>query len=206
MRYRSGFVAIFVACAATLRGQDSIFKLELVPSGSVFSLSEPTLRGQVYTYRPWPGGASKSLRQARVRRITRLSEPVYDMVYKVDLIPSGAVTAKDKPTLKGGTYVFHTWRDGTYMSARRSDVRRITLLRGDKAFWTEEGQKREVEVGHLPMKGGTVIEIGNPATREGSAQAGPENASIVGRTRAVNRVAVPAEEPTTPAAQDGNSP
>lgn len=205
MRYRIGFVAVFVAWAAALRGQESYFKVELVPSGSVISLNEPTLTGNVYLFRAWPDGASKILQQARVRRITRLTEPVYDTVYKVDLLPTGAVTAKDNPTLKGGTYVFHTWRDGTYMSARPSEVRKITRLTGDKAFWIEEGQKREIEVGHLPMKGGTVIEIGNPSAQEGSAQAGPENARVIGRTRAVNRVKIPAEAPNTPAGQGGDS-
>lgn len=181
MRYRIGFVAIFVACAATLRGQDAMFKVELVPTGAMFAMTEPTLNGDVYVFRAWPDGAAKSLRPSRIRTITRV--PTYDTLYKVDLIPSGAITAKDQPTLVGNTYVFHSWRDGTYMSVRKSDTRRISALTGDKAFWVAEGQKGEIEAGHLPGKGGTIIEIGNPDAREGSAQAGPQNARVVGRVR-----------------------
>jgi hypothetical protein len=181
MRYRIGFVAIFMACAATLRGQDAMFKVELVPTGAMFAMTEPTLNGDVYVFRAWPDGAAKSLRQSKVRTITRV--PTYDTLYKVDLIPSGAVTAKDKPALVGNTYVFHSWRDGTYMSVRKADTRRISELTGDKAFWVAEGQKGEVEAGHLPGKGGTIIEIVNPEAWQGSAQAGPENARVVGRVR-----------------------
>jgi hypothetical protein len=181
MRYRIGFVAIFVACAATLRGQDAMFKVELVPTGAVFAMTEPTLTGDGYVFRVWPDGAAKSLRQSKVRTITRV--PTYDTLYKVDLIPSGAITAKDQPTLVGNTYVFHSWRDGTYMSVRKTDMRRISELTGDKAFWVAEGQKGQIEAGHLPGKGGTIIEIDNPTRLESSTQAGPQNARVVGRVR-----------------------
>jgi hypothetical protein len=181
MRYRIGFVAIFVVCAATLRGQDAMFKVELVPTGAIFAMTEPTLNGDVYVFRAWPDGAAKSLRQSKIRTITRV--PTYDTLYKVDLIPSGAITAKDQPTLVGNTYVFHSWRDGTYMSVRKADTRRISELTGDKAFWVAEGQKGEIEAGHLPGKGGTIIEIDNPTRLESSTQAGPQNARVVGRVR-----------------------
>jgi hypothetical protein len=228
MRYRIGFVALFVACAAGLQGQEDMFKLELVPSGSMISLNEPTLKGDVYIFRAWPDGASTSLKQARVGEITRVTGGRYDTVYKLELIPSGVVIAKDNPTPKGATYVFRTWRDGTYMSVRQADTRKITRLTGDKAFWAEEGQKGEVEIGDLPMQGGSVIEIAN-LPMQGSAQAGPTNANAVGRGisgapvygnwqyqgtpgtsdaygPANATVSSPGGVPTMPAATDGSSP
>jgi hypothetical protein len=229
MRYRIGFVALFVACAAALQGQDTIFKVELVPAGSMISFNEPILKKDVYVFRAWPDGALTSLRQARVAKITRVTGPVYETVYKLELVPSGVVIAKDNPTPQGATYVFRTWRDGTYMSVRQADIRKITRVTGDKAFWAEEGQKGEVAIGDLPMQGGSVIEIASLPMQGGSTQAGPTNANAVGRGisgapvygnwqyqgtpgtsdaygPANATVSSPGGVPTMPAATDGSNP
>jgi hypothetical protein len=228
MRYRIGFVALFLACAAGLLGQDDLFKLELVPSGVMISMNEPMLKGDVYVFSAWPDGASTSLRRAKVGKITRVTGARFDVVYKVELIPSGAVIAKDTPTRKGATYVFRTWRDGTYVSVRQADIRRVTRLTGDKAFWAEEGQKGEVAIGNLPMQGGSVIEISSLPMQGGSTQAGQTNASAVGRGisgapvgnwqyqgtpgtsdaygPANATVSSPGRVPTMPAATDGSNP
>jgi hypothetical protein len=183
MRHRIGFVALFsILAAAALQGQNNMFKIDLVPSGSMISLNEPTLNGGAYLFRAWPDGASTSLQKASVRKLTRLTGGVQTTVYKVELKPSGVMIAKANPTLKGDTYVFHTWRDGTYVSVRPDDIRTITRLTGDRAFWAKEGQKGEVQIGELPMKGGTVIEIAN-LPMQGGSQAGPTNASAIGRGR-----------------------
>ena len=52
------------------------------------------------------------------------------------------------------------------MSVRKADVRQITTLTGDQAFWTEQQMKGEVQIGNLAMQGG-------------STQAGLANASSV---------------------------
>ena len=179
-RARIVIAAVLFASAFALPAEQVFYQIDLVPSGSMISFNEPTLQGDKYVFRAWPEGASTSLKQARVGKITRVTGGRYDTVYKLELIPSGVVIAKDNPTPKGATYVFRTWRDGTYMSVRQADTRKITRLTGDKAFWAEEGQKGEVEIGNLPMQGGSVIEINTPATQYGSAQAGPTNANAVG--------------------------
>lgn len=158
--------AVLFACALTLAAQQNMFKIDLVPSGSMVSLNEPSLQGEAYVFRAWPDGTSTSLPRMRVRTITRITGAMPDTVYRVELNPSGIMIAKDIPQLKGSLYVFHTWRDGTFMSVRKADVRRITVLTGDQAFWTEQQMKGEVQIGNLAMQGG-------------STQAGPARAGTV---------------------------
>jgi hypothetical protein len=170
-------VVVF-ACAVSTYAQQNMFKIELVPSGAMVSLNQPTLLGQSYVFQAWPDGASTTLPQTRVKRITRLTGASADTVYQIDLNPSGTVIAKDNPTLKGNAYVFHAWRGGALTSLRKSDVRKITPVTGDQAFWIEQGQMGEASIGNLAMQGtGQVIEIGTP--QNGSSQAGPRNASSV---------------------------
>ncbi len=183
MRNRVGVAAAFLlTCTSLLRGQQNMFRIELAPSGVMVSLNEPTLIGGMYVFHSWPDGGTTNLLQARVRKITRLTGPAGDTIYQIQLLPSGAMTARDKPTLKGNTYVFHEWRSGTVMSVRQSDVRTITPMTGDKAFWVEQGLLGEKKIGNFAMQGtGNVVEIGTPPRGGGSSQAGRSNLSSVGQ-------------------------
>lgn len=182
MRNRIGVAAtVLLACAFALRGQENMFRIDLVPSGAMVSLNQPILKGGKYVFRSWPEGAITSLKQARVRKITRLTGPTDDLLYQVDLIPSGTVTARDNPTPKGNIYVFHTWREGTYISVRQANVRKITPVTGDQAFRIEQGLQGTVQIANLPMQGtNRVLEIGTPPTQGRSSQAGPNSLSSVG--------------------------
>lgn len=183
MSRRLILAAFLLACACALGAQENMFKIDLVPSGSMISLNEPTLMGGSYVFRAWPDGASTTLKQARVRKVSRLTGASAEVVYQINLNPSGTVIAKDNPTLKGGAYVFHTWRDGALMSVRKSDVQKITPLAGDAAFWAKQGQEGESKIGNLPMEGTSrVVEIGTPPQAPGSSQAGLNSASSVGRS------------------------
>jgi hypothetical protein len=160
-----------------------MFKIELVPSGIMVSMNEPVLKDGTYAFSSWPDRTLTTLKQMRVRRITRLTGRVHDTVYQVELIPSGKVIARDNPVLTGNRYVFHTWRDGKCMSLRPADVRKITALTGDKAFWAEQGVMGASQIGNFAMPGGgKFVEIGSPATPGGSSQAGPSNLNAVGGT------------------------
>jgi hypothetical protein len=182
MRNRIGVAAMaLLACAFALQAQQNMYKIELDPSGSMVSLNKPVLMGGKYVFSAWPDGEQTSLKQALVRKITPLTGPT-QTIYQLELIPSGTMTARDKPTLKGTTYVFHTWRDGTLMSLRQSDVRKITPLTGNKAFWVEQGIEGASSIGNLALQGtNKVVVIGTPPTPRGSSQAGPTNANAVGR-------------------------
>jgi hypothetical protein len=158
--------AVLFACAFALDAQENMFKIDLVPSGSMVALNEPSLQGDVYVFRAWPDGASTNLPRMRVRMITRVTRATPDNAYRVDLNPSGVMFARDVPKLKGNMYLFHRWRDGTLMSVRKADLRQITALTDDQALSTEMRMKGEVEIGNLAMQGG-------------SSQAGLANASSV---------------------------
>jgi hypothetical protein len=178
MRNRIGIAAIVLACAFSLQAQQNMFRIELVPSGSMVALNQPVLQGGVYTFKAWPDGAPTNLRQALVKRVTPLTGP-QETIYQIDLVPTGTVTARDNPVLKGNSYVFHTWRDGTLMSLRTTDIKRITALTGDKAFWAEQRINGERNIsGNLAMQGtSSVVVIGTPPTPPGSSQAGATNMS-----------------------------
>ncbi len=182
MRNRIGVVAMaLLACTFALEAQQNMYKIKLNPSGSMVSLDKPALVGGKYVFHAWPNGEQTALRQAMVLAITQLTGPTQDTIYQIELTPSGTMTARDNPTLKGNTYVFHDWRDGTLMSLRQSDVRKITPLTGDKAFWVEQGLMGEKKIGNFAMQGtNSVVEIGTPPASGGSSQAGPTNANAVG--------------------------
>jgi hypothetical protein len=180
MRHRFLLAAVLAGFAFVLQGQGqkaAAFKIDLVPSGSMIALDYPTLQNGRYSYHEWPDGQPVTLAQARVRKITQIAGGPPDPVYQILLNPSGMMLAKDKPTLKGSTFVFRTWRDGTLMSVRKSDIFQIRPLTGDEAFWAEQGQLGESSIGTLALEGGaTVVEIGTPV-RGNSSQAGRTSAS-----------------------------
>ncbi|MGH9315978.1 MAG: hypothetical protein ACRD1P_02565, partial [Thermoanaerobaculia bacterium] len=57
--------------------------------------------------------------------------------------------------LNGTTYVFYTWRDGTLMSVRQADVRKVTRLTGLPAFKVQQEELGAALIDNLPMEGGT---------------------------------------------------
>jgi hypothetical protein len=178
MSNRILFGAVLFACALGLEGQQKMFKIELVPSGSMVSLDQPALLEGAYVFHAWPGGELTKLPQTRVRRLTQLTGAAAETVYQIDLTPSGTVIAKDNPQLKGNTYVYHAWKSGALQSLRKSDVKKVTPVTGDQAFWIEQGLEGEKVIGNLAMQGtGQVVSIGTP--RADSSQAGPRSASSV---------------------------
>ena len=67
--------------------------------------------------------------------------------------------SRENPTLKGKTYVFHTWRDGTLMSLRQEDVRTITRLVGLPAFRVQQEETGAARIDNLPMQVGGTVQI-----------------------------------------------
>jgi hypothetical protein len=180
MSKRFAACAVLLACAFALEGQQNMFKIELEGKGTsatAVSLDEPKLVGDTYVFQAWPDGASVKVPKAFVKKITRLTGKLPDTVYQIDLNPTGFVLARDLPVIKDGVFVFHTWRAGTLTSARKADVRLITQLTGDQAFWAEQRQTGMGVEGNLAMQGtGQVISIGTPPDG-GSSQAGRTSAS-----------------------------
>ena len=219
--------AVLFGCALALGaqapGQGDLYKIELIGGAKMVAISAPTQLGQAYVFPAWPDGASTTLPMTVVKRITRLTGPSADTVYRIDLIPSGTVIAKDNPVLKGSAYVFHAYRGGALTSLRKTDVKSIAPVTGDDAFWIEQGQMNEVNIrGPLAMQGTSrVVEIGTPA-REQSSQAGRQSMSQISGAPAGNwmyegtpgtadawgpaNATMSGGVPTMPAATDGGAP
>jgi hypothetical protein len=227
MKIRFGVVAtLLLACALALPAQQAMYKIKLNPSGSMIALDKPVLLNGKYVFHAWPHGEQTALRQALVTNIAPLTGPQKPL-YQVDLTPSGKLYARDNPAIKGNTYVFHAFRDGALMSLRQSDVKKVTMLTGDDAFWAEQGMDGELSIGSLAIQGtNSVVEIGSPPPA--SSQAGRSNlSSISGSGSGINgapvgnwqyegtpgtadawgpanaTVARPGDVPTLPAATDG---
>ena len=217
-------LAAGLVLAASLQAQDAVqlYRIDLVHNGQAFALSEPKLEGDTYVYRGWPDGALVRVKKMNVRKVTAWTRnPVHDIAYRIDVLPSGSYLSRDNPTLKGSTYVFRTSRDGTVMSVRQSDVKKITKLSGDDAFWAEQGTRGEVTLGTLAMSGGS--SQGGPSNLAGVAPAGgaahpapaavqPSNWLYQGQPGVTDAwapasatVATPGDVPRMPAATDGTS-
>jgi hypothetical protein len=184
MNYRAGLAAAMLLAAALASGETPIqlYQIDLSHGGSMFALDKPTLQGDVYVFRGWPEGTKTRLQRAQVLRISAWTKnPVAQIAYRIDLVPSGHLLSRDNPTLKSGMYVFRTSRDGTAMSVRQSDVRKITRLTGADAFWAEQRTRGEVPISNLAMQGG-------------SSQAGPQHLSTVG-PRSVDSGTMGAQSP-----------
>lgn len=182
MRSRIGLAALVLfAGALALPAGQKMFRLQLNPTGTMISLDQPVLTNGHYVFHAWPDGEQTALRQAEVLRIQPLTGASQSTVYRVQLNPSGSVLARDMPTLRtDGLYVFHTWRGAELLSLRQSDVRQITRLTGDDAFWAIERANGEKSIGGtLAMQGTSqVVAIYTP-TGSHTAQAGPTNLSAL---------------------------
>ena len=52
---------------------ETAYRIDLAPSGEIFSRDNPVLKGTTYTFHRWTGGDLMSLRQTDVKKITRLT-------------------------------------------------------------------------------------------------------------------------------------
>lgn len=180
--------------AASLRGQQSeppqraqraappaqgqqeplkIYRIDLDPTGAELALGKPRLKGDTYVYRAWPNKAIVRMPKVKVRKITRVTKDLSkEVVYEIDLIPSGKMIAREKPKLQRGAYVFHAFKDGAFMSLRQSDVQKVTRVMGLPAFKLKQQALGVVMIGDLPMEGG----IGSPSPAAAPASQSPARA------------------------------
>jgi hypothetical protein len=150
-----------------------IYQIDLNPSGTGFALTRPVLEGDVYVFKVWPDRATVRLPRSRVKKMVRRTQDINgEVLYQIDLVPSGLMYARENPELKGGTYVFHTWREGKLLSVRQTDVKKITRVTGLEAFKIHLQQLGAKAIGNLAMEGGgsvRVIPAGPPPDAQGSA-------------------------------------
>ena len=143
----------------------AIYQIDLDPSGTGFALGQPVLEGDVYVFKAWPDRAVVRLPQSKVKKITQRTKNLdEEVVYQIDLVPSGRMIAREEPKLKGTTYTFHTWKAGTLMSLRQADVKAVTKVTGVPAFRIQQEERGAALNANLPMQGGTATYLpGAPA-------------------------------------------
>lgn len=152
-----------------------IYQIDLVPSGTGFALTKPILEGDVYVFKVWPDRSTVRLPRSRVKKMTQRTKDIRgEVLYQIDLVPTGQMYARENPEHKGTTWVFHTWREGTLMSVREADVQKITRVTGLEAFKIHLQQLGAKAIDNVPMEGGGTVRVipAEPAAAEGSAAEG----------------------------------
>jgi hypothetical protein len=149
-----------------------IWQIDLNPSGTGFALTRPVLEGDVYVFKVWPDRSTIRLPRSRVKKMVRRTQDISgEVLYQIDLVPSGQMYARENPTRKETTYVFHTWRENSLMSVRHADVKKITRVTGLEAFKIHLQQLGAKAIDNVPMEGGGTVRVipGEPVAAEGSA-------------------------------------
>jgi len=79
--------------------KNPVWQIDLLPTGQMFARDNPALKGTSYQFHRWAGGALMSVRQADVKKITRVSGPD---ALKIYLEHFGAKPIANLP-MEGGT-------------------------------------------------------------------------------------------------------
>lgn len=134
-----------------------VYRIDLLPTGSGFAMEEPKLEGDVYVFRTLPDRTVSRLPKSRVKKISRWSSDLRkEVLWQVDLNPTGRMLASKEPVKKGAGYVFTDFKQGTLMSVRETEVRKITRLTGLDAFRAHLEETGATKLsGELPAGAGT---------------------------------------------------
>lgn len=170
MRYRLTLVAGLLLCSPVLGTPQPepratplpeppivVYRIDLNPTGTGFAMNEPKLEGDVYVFYSLPERTLSRLPKERVKKITRRSDDLNkEVLWQVDLNPTGRILAKKEPVKKGTGYVLTEFKQGTLVSVRKRDVKGITRLTGLAAFRAElEETGARLLPGELPPGAGT---------------------------------------------------
>lgn len=174
MRHRIGFALAGLGFAAALCAQNKlrppftptptepleIWQIDLNPSGTGFALTRPVEQGDVYVFKVWPDRATIRLPKSRVKKMAaRTRDVTNEVLYQINMVPTGQMYSRDVPNQRGGNYEFHSYQGGTLMSLRKSDVKEIVKITGLDAFKIHLQQSGTAAVGNLPMQGGGNVNV-----------------------------------------------
>ena len=189
MRYRAALIAGSFFLSANLPGQQPppvlqsapasedpivVYKIELLPTGTGFAMGEPKLEGDVYVFRTIPERTVSRLPKSRVKKISRWSTDLSkEVIWQVELNPTGRMLASKEPVKKGAGYVITEFKQGTLISMRETEVKKITRLTGLDAFKAQLEETGATKLsGELPPDaGGATIRGAAPAAAPGAAPA-----------------------------------
>lgn len=155
MKLRVASLAVFVSFAAALQGQQPaapaaaapaaepriiVYRIDLVPNGSMFAMNEPVLDGDSYVFRALPERTEMRLPKVKVKSVARWSTDYSkEVVWRVELAGlAGVHLARNEPVKKGKNWVAYTWKNNTLVSVPETDVVKITRLTGAEAFKAEQ--------------------------------------------------------------------
>jgi hypothetical protein len=144
-----------------------VYQVDLVPTGYALVIGQPRQIGDAYFVITFPDRQMVKVPKSKVKKISpRTKDLNQEVVYQVDLLPSGTILAADEPALKGKTYTFKKWLGGDLMSMRQSDVAKVTKLTGLDAYKAQQLEKGSKRIDDLAMEGTdqvTVIPGAEPA-------------------------------------------
>jgi len=155
MRLRIASLALLVSFASFVQGQELgvspsaapaqepriiVYRIDLVPNGSMFAMNEPVLDGDYYVFRALPERTEMKLPKVKVKSVARWSTDYSkEVVWRVELAGlAGMHLARNEPVKKGKNWVAYTWKNNTLVSVPESDVVKITRLTGAEAFKAEQ--------------------------------------------------------------------
>jgi hypothetical protein len=131
-----------------------LYQLDLIPTGHALVIGPPRQIGDAYFVVAFPDRKMVKVPKSKVAKISpRTKDLNNEVVYQVDLVPSGRIIAADEPALKGKTYTVKKWLGGELMSIRQSDVAKVTKLTGLDAFKAQQEEKGAARIGDLAMEG-----------------------------------------------------
>jgi len=153
-----------------------IWQIDLNPSGTGFALTTPVLEGDAYVFKVWPDRQVVHLNKAKVKKMTRRTKDVDDeILYQIDLLPTGQAYSRDHPVQKGNSIQFHTWHQGTLMSLKQADVKKVIRVTGIDAFKLHLQLLGAKAIGNLPMEGGGSVRVINEDSRAAKPAQMPAN-------------------------------
>ena len=100
-----------------------------------------------------------------------------EVLWQIDLLPSGKAISKSEPTLKGGSYLYHQYPTGTLISVKKSTVKKVSKMTPE-AIATVDPKKQVQQIRDLPMQGpkqatgGRTTNIGRARAAVSAANAG----------------------------------
>ena len=85
-----------------------IYQIDLNPSGTGFALTRPVLEGDVYVFKVWPDRSTVRLPRSRVKKMIRRTQDINgEVLYQIDLVPSGQMYARENPKRRKHVRVPH---------------------------------------------------------------------------------------------------
>ncbi len=187
MRKSFALVAGLLFGAASLQGQKpapqptlippspiTVYRIDLLPTGTGFAMDEPVLEGDVYVFHSLPERTISRLPKSKVKAITRRSTDLNkEVIWQTEMNPTGRMLSFEEPVKKGGVYVIKGFKQGHLISVREADVKKITRLVGIEAFRAQKEELGAVILsGELPPDAGSAtIRGGGPAPAAAPAAA-----------------------------------